>query len=32
MNEFICATCLVGIFLALVALMPEFDGRNDGDW
>jgi hypothetical protein len=32
MNEVIGAIALVGIFLALVALMPDFDGWSDGDW
>jgi hypothetical protein len=26
------AICIVGMLLALIALMPEFDGRKDEDW
>ena len=24
--------CLIGAFFALIALMPDFDGRTDSDW
>jgi hypothetical protein len=24
--------CLIGAFFALIALMPDFDGRGEGDW
>jgi hypothetical protein len=26
------AICTVAMFLALIAIMPEFDGRSDADW
>ena len=26
------AIWLIGLFLAMIALMPEFDGTRDGDW
>ncbi|HEY4264289.1 MAG TPA: hypothetical protein VGM72_03160 [Micropepsaceae bacterium] len=31
-NELLKLICVIGIFFALMALMPEFDGRRAGDW
>ncbi|HEY1707780.1 MAG TPA: hypothetical protein VGG10_05910 [Rhizomicrobium sp.] len=31
-NAALKAICIVGMLLALIALMPEFDGRKDEDW
>ena len=31
-NEFWELVCIMGIFFALMALLPEFDGARAGDW
>jgi hypothetical protein len=30
--EAVALVYILGAFFALIALMPEFDGRQDGDW
>ena len=32
MNELLGLICALGVFFALLALMPEFEGRRAGDW
>ena len=32
MNELLDLICVIGVFFALIALMPEFDGSRSGDW
>ncbi len=32
MNELLKAFCAIGLLLALIALLPEFDGTRAGDW
>ncbi len=32
MPTWISVVCCVGGLFALIALMPDFDGRRDGDW
>jgi hypothetical protein len=32
MNELLKAICVIGLFLALIALLPEFDGSRGEDW
>jgi hypothetical protein len=31
-NEFWELLCIMGVYFALMALLPEFDGRRAGDW
>ena len=31
-NEMVELICVIGMLLALIALMPEFDGWGAGDW
>jgi hypothetical protein len=31
-NELLKLICIMGVFFAVMALMPEFDGRRAGDW
>jgi hypothetical protein len=31
-NELLDLICVLGMFFALIALMPEFDGWRTGDW
>ena len=31
-NEFWELVCIMGVYFALMALLPEFDGRRAGDW
>jgi hypothetical protein len=31
-NGFLKAVCLIGLLLAIIALMPEFDGTRAKDW
>jgi hypothetical protein len=32
MNDILELICALGVFFALMALQPEFDGRRAGDW
>jgi len=32
MNDILELICVLGVFFALMALLPEFDGRRAGDW
>jgi hypothetical protein len=32
MNELLELICIMGVFFALMALLPQFDGWSDGDW
>jgi hypothetical protein len=31
-TELLELICVIGVFFAVMALMPEFDGRRAGDW
>lgn len=31
-NEWLKVFCVLGLFFALLALLPEFDGSRAGDW
>jgi len=31
-NEFLKLLCIMGVFFALMALLPEFDGQRAGAW
>jgi hypothetical protein len=31
-NEFLELVCIMGVFFALMALLPDFDGARAGDW
>ena len=31
-NTFAELLCVMGVFFALMALLPDFDGRGSGDW
>ena len=31
-NELLKLVCIMGVFFALMALLPEFDGAHAGDW
>ena len=32
MSKLLETICVIGVFFALLALMPEFEGRRAGDW
>jgi hypothetical protein len=32
LDELVKVICLVGLLLAMIALLPEFDGRRSADW
>ncbi|HXI99650.1 MAG TPA: hypothetical protein VNH44_00420 [Micropepsaceae bacterium] len=32
LTELLELTCVMGVFFAVMALMPEFDGSRAGDW
>jgi hypothetical protein len=31
-NEVLELICIMGVFFALMALLPDFDGWREGDW